>query len=61
MSENRQLEQEVRGMSKDISTKFTDESNKTMGRKGYAMWKSEKITVITPKDYGMFLQKRRRK
>lgn len=49
-------------MSKgDISTKFTDESNKTMGRKGYAMWKSEKITVITPKHYGMFLQRRRSK
>lgn len=52
---------EARRMSKDISTKFTNERNKTMGRKGYAMWKSEKITVITPKDYGMFLQRRRSK
>lgn len=46
-------------MSKDISTEYTRERNKTMGRKGYAMWKSEKCTVIRPKDYGMFLQGRR--
>lgn len=48
-------------MSKDISTEYTRERNKTMGRKGYAMWKTEKCTVIRPKDFGMFLQRRRRK
>lgn len=48
-------------MSKDISTEYTRERNKTMGRKGYGMWKSEKCTVISPKDYGMFLQGRKGK
>ena len=46
-------------MSKDISTQYTRERNKADGRKGYAMWKSEKCTVISPKDFGMFLQGRR--
>ena len=45
-------------MSKDISTEYTRERNKTMGRKGYGMWKSEKCTVIRPKDYGIFSQGR---
>lgn len=48
-------------MSDDISTKYTKEQNQIMGRKGYGMWKREKETVISPKEYGMFLQKRRRK
>ena len=48
-------------MSNDITTKYTKERNQSMGRKGYAMWKREKDTVISPKDYGMFLQRRRRK
>lgn len=48
-------------MSNDIYTKYTKERNQSMGRKGYAMWKREKDTVISPKDYGMFLQIRRRK
>lgn len=48
-------------MSNDISTKYTDDRNKTAGRKGYLMWKSEKCTAISPKEYEMFLQKRRRK
>lgn len=48
-------------MSNDISKKYTKEQNKSMGRKGYAMWKHEKDTVISPKDYGMFLQRRRKK
>lgn len=48
-------------MSNDISTKYTKERNKSMGRKGYTMCKHEKDTVISPKDYGMFLQRRRKK
>lgn len=46
-------------MSNDISTKYTDDRNKTAGRKGYCVWKKENETVISPKDYGMFLQRKR--
>lgn len=48
-------------MSNDIFSKYTKERNQSMGRKGYGMWKRENETVICPKDYGMFLQRRRRK
>lgn len=48
-------------MSKDISTIFTKERNKSCGRKGYLLFKREKETVITPKDYGEFLMKRKYK
>lgn len=51
----------VMQMSKDISTIFTKEKNERCGRKGYFGFKREKETVITPKDYGMFLQKRKYK
>lgn len=47
-------------MSKDISTPLTKERNKKEGRHGYAWWKMEKITVISPKTYGEFLNKRKR-
>lgn len=47
-------------MSKDISTMYTKEENKKNGRKGYAVWKTEKETVIGPRDYGMFIQNRRK-
>lgn len=46
-------------MSNDISTKYTDDRNKNAGRRGYYGWKKEKDTVISPKNYGMFLQKKR--
>lgn len=46
-------------MSKDISTEYTKELNKECGRKGYFSWKTEKITTISPKNYGMFLQRKR--
>jgi hypothetical protein len=46
-------------LSKDISTIFTKEQNKSCGRKGYCGFKREKETVITPKDYGEFLLKRK--
>lgn len=46
-------------MSKDISTQYTKIRNKEQGRRGHGMWKSEKETVIPPKNYGMFLQRKR--
>lgn len=47
-------------MSKDISTEYTKEKNKKCGRKGYCDFKTRKITDIPPKDYGMFLQRKRK-
>ena len=46
-------------MSSDISSQFTKDRNKTSGRKGYGAWKREKVDVISPKDYGMFLAKKK--
>ena len=46
-------------MSKDIPTEYTKEKNERCGRKGYCGFKREKETVISPKEYGMFLQNRR--
>ena len=46
-------------MGKDISTQYTNFKNKETGRRGYGMWKCEKITIISPKDYGMFLQRKK--
>ena len=46
-------------MGKDISTLYTKEKNMKCGRKGYCAYKREKEKVISPKDYGMFLSKRR--
>ena len=48
-------------MSKDISTQYTKEQNKECGRKGYYQWKHRKQDIISPKDYGMFLQKKGRR
>lgn len=48
-------------MSKDISTQYTKEENKKNGRRGYIGWKSEKDTVITPRDYGVFIQNQKRR
>lgn len=45
-------------MSKDISTPFTKEQNKKCGRLGYYLATREKDTVISPKDYGMFISER---
>lgn len=47
-------------MSKDISTPFTKEKNKKCGRTFYYNWKREKETIISPKEYGMFLLRKRR-
>lgn len=45
---------------KDISTIYTKEQNKFCGRKGYFMFKIEKETNISPKQYGMFIQERKK-
>lgn len=50
----------VEVMSKDISTIYTRYKNLKCGRKGYCAFDREKVTVIKPKDYGMFLQKDRK-
>ena len=42
-------------MSKDISTMYTKDLNKTKGRNGYFMVHREKVNVISPSRYGMFL------
>lgn len=48
-------------MSNDISTPFTKDQNKTKGRKGYGFWKYEKETIISPKNYGMFVNGSRKR
>lgn len=45
---------------KDISTMFTMEENKKNGRAGYYQADSVKIDIISPSQYGAFLQKRGR-
>ena len=46
---------------KDISTMFTKEENKKNGRLGYAGVTIEKEDIISPAQYGAFLQKRGRR
>lgn len=48
-------------MSNDISTQYTKEENNKNGRRGYIMWKREKDTVISPRDYGIFIQNKKRR
>lgn len=43
---------------KDISTMFAREENKKNGRLGYGLATREKEDVISPAQYGAFLQKR---
>ena len=43
---------------KDISTMFTKEENKKNGRFGYGLSTREKEDVISPAQYGAFLQKK---
>ena len=43
---------------KNISTMFTKEENRKNGRLGYADATREKATIISPAQYGAFLQKR---
>lgn len=46
---------------KDISTMYTKEENKKNGRLGYGLATREKDTIISPTQYGAFLQKRGRR
>lgn len=48
-------------MSKDISTQYTKEQNKKCGRNGYFQAHREKLKDISPAEYGMFLENRKRK
>lgn len=48
-------------MGYDISTQYTKQRNQTCGRYGYGMWKREKESVISPKDYGMFRMSQKQK
>lgn len=48
-------------MSNDISTMYTKSKNIKAGRKGYGAWKKEKLTAISPADYGDYtLQHKKR-
>ena len=48
-------------MSKNISTLYTKERNIKCGRNGYCMAHREKVTNISPSEYGMFLASRKRR
>lgn len=48
-------------MAKDITTKFTKEENRKNGRNGYGLAHREKETVIRPDQYGMFLEKHKKR
>ena len=43
---------------KDIFTMFTREENKKNGRLGYGLATREKDTIISPSQYGAYMQKR---
>ena len=46
-------------MAKNIFRNYTEDQNKTCGRKGYFRWKRERDVGIPPNRYGMFLDKER--
>ena len=47
--------------SNDISSMYTKDQNKKAGRRGYSLWKHEKVAIIPPAAYGDYiLQDRRR-
>lgn len=48
-------------MSKNIATQSTKEQNKKCGRNGYCRAHEEKVTVISPAKYGMFIAGKRSK
>lgn len=48
-------------MSKDIFTQYTKKENCNTGRRGYCGWKRENETVISPKNYGIFLESKKRR
>jgi len=39
----------------DIFSMYTKEQNMKAGRTGFSGWKSEKIDIIRPADYGCYL------
>ena len=48
-------------MSNDIFTMYTKDRNMKTGRKGYGLWKGEKLDVISSAAYGdFFIQHRKR-
>ena len=48
-------------MSNDISTQYTKERNKKCGRNRYYEAHREKVNVISPSEYGMFIEGKKRK
>ena len=42
-------------MSADISTMYTKNMNKTSGRRGYVLWKNEKVDRISPSSYSNYI------
>ena len=48
-------------MSNDISTQYTKERNKKCGRNRYYAAHREKVNVISPSEYGMFIEGKKRK
>lgn len=48
-------------MSTDISTMYTKNMNKTSGRRGYALWKGEKVNSISPASYGNYILQHRKR
>lgn len=47
-------------MSNDISTMYTKDRNMKTGRKGYGLWRDEKLDAISPAAYGGFVIQRRK-
>lgn len=45
----------------DISTMYTKDRNMKTGRKGYSLWKDEKLDVISPASYGDFIIQHRKR
>lgn len=48
-------------MSNDISTKYTEEQNRTAGRNAGGNWTHIVETNIPPNKYGMFLEKHKKR
>ena len=48
-------------MSDDISTPLTRQRNKTEGRHGWVGWQADKDRKISPRDYGEFVSKKRKR
>ena len=48
-------------MSNDISTMYTKDRNMKTGRKGYCLWKGEKLDAISPAAYGDFVMQHRKR